>query len=86
MRSAGAHECGSIYKQRDSLTLCLHSRNNDNCGQQTRKTTINADNEAVGNAAPSLMASLYAKFTFIYRECKLIFRVEDVKLPQCTQR
>jgi len=25
------------------------------------------------------MASLYAKFTFIYRKTKVIFRLEDVK-------
>jgi hypothetical protein len=31
------------------------------------------------NTAPSLMASLYAKFTFIYRKTKVIFRLEDVK-------
>jgi hypothetical protein len=54
--------------------------------QRTRKTAINAGIESAGNAAPSLMASLYAKFTFIYRESKLIFRIEDVKLPQCAQR
>jgi len=54
--------------------------------QRTRKTAINAGIESADNAALSLMASLYAKFTFIYRECKLIFRVKDVKLPQCTQR
>ena len=38
MLRAGAHDCGSIYKQRDSLTLCLHSRNRD-----TRETADQED-------------------------------------------
>ncbi len=49
--------------------------------QRTRKTATNADIDSAGNAATSLMASLCANFTFIYREGKIIFRLEDVKLP-----
>jgi hypothetical protein len=81
MHSAGAHECGSIYMKRDSLTLGMLLVTKKFARQQASKTAINSGMKVAGNAALSLMASLYAKFTFIYREANLIVLLKDVKLP-----
>jgi len=63
MLRAGAHDSGSIFMQRDSLTLNMLLAPKTLAKQQTRKASISAGTESTGNAATSLKAKYYAKFT-----------------------